>query len=432
MSKDNVIAWSKRVGTPIADPLTEVLQRGARRLLAEAVETEVEQFLAQHQGLIDEAGRARVVRNGYLPPRAIQTVIGEVEVEVPRVRDRGGAQASEAVRFGSAIIPRYLRKSASLEELIPCLYLKGISTGDFQEALKALMGERAEGFSAATVSRLKAGWIEEVRRWQKRDLTGKPYVYFWADGIDFGIRAEHERACALVVIGATAQGEKELVALEEGFRESTESGRDLLADLKARGLERAPALAIGDGALGFWKALTDVYPTTAWQRCWVHKTANVLHKLPHALQDKAKADVQEIGMAENRADAEKACQAFIERYGAQYPKAAECLSKDRDTLLRFYDFPAEHWVHIRTTNPIESTFATVRLRTDKTRGCVTRLTFLALVFQLLRSAQQRWRRLTGSEQLAEVIRGVAFVDGVRADQRDKLNEEDANLNQQAA
>jgi putative transposase len=376
--------------------------------------------------------KARRVRNGYLPPRAIHTGIGEVEIQVPRVRDRGGAQAAEPLRFGSAIIPRYLRKSASLEELIPCLYLKGISTGDFQAALQALIGERAAGFSAATVSRLKAGWIDEVKRWQNRDLSGQHYVYLWADGIYFSIRAEHERACALVVIGATAQGEKELVALDEGFRESTESWLDLLRDLKVRGLERAPALAIGDGALGFWKALQEVYPTTAWQRCWVHKAANVLNKLPQALQDKAKTDLQAIWMAESRAAAEQAFQGFLDRYGAKYPKAAECLTKDRETLLRFYDFPAQHWSHIRTTNPIESTFATVRLRTDKTRGCVTRLTLLALVFQLVRSAQSRWRRLTGSEHLAEVIRGGAFVDGVRADQREKPNEEDANLNQQAA
>jgi transposase-like protein len=412
MSKDNVVSLPNPAVTPVLDPLTEVLQQGARRLLAEAVEAEVERFLEQHREQRDEAGRQRIVRNGHLPLRTLQTGIGGINVEVPRVRDRAAAPA-EPIRFTSGIIPKYLRKSASVEALIPCLYLKGISTRDFQEALAALVGPTAAGFSAATVSRLKAAWEEELRQWQRRELQGKQYIYLWADGIYFSLRSDTERACVLVIIGATAQGQKELVALEEGFRESTASWQDVLQDLKRRGLTAAPALAVGDGALGFWGALREVYPSTSWQRCWVHKTVNVLDKLPKRLQSQAKTALQEIWMAATRQEADRVFDAFLTQYGAKYPKAVQCLAKDRDTLLTFYDFPAEHWIHVRTTNPIESTFATVRLRTVKTRNCVSRMTVLTMVFKLCQSAQPRWLRLRGVPRLAEVIRGVPFVDGVK-------------------
>lgn len=414
MSEDTVIAFANPASESATDPLTEVLRQGARRLLAEAVEAEVEQFLAQYQGLRDAGQRQQVVRNGYLPERTVQTGIGPVEVKVPRVRDRGaGAAAESPIRFDSAIVPKYLRKSASVEKLIPCLYLRGISTQDFQHALAALLGVGAAGFSATTVSRLKAAWAEELTQWQQRDLSAKHYVYWWADGIYFHARAEAEQGCVLVLMGATAEGRKKLVALEEGFRESTASWAELLRGLKQRGLTQGPALAVGDGALGFWAALREVYPATRAQRCWVHKTVNVLDKLPKSQQAKAKAALHEIWQAATRAEAQHALDTFVQQYEAKYPKATDCLVKDRDSLLAFYDFPAEHWGHLRTTNPIESTFATVRLRTVKTRNCLSRKTLLSMVFKLCQSAQQRWLRLRGIERLAEVLAGVAFVDGVR-------------------
>ena len=380
-------------------------------MLAQTVEAEVEAFVAAHTHIRDKEGRRLVIRNGYLPERTIQSGIGDIAVKAPRVRDRSGS----GIRFTSAILPPYLRRTKSIEELIPWLYLKGISTGDFSEALAALLGPDAPGLSATTVSRLKEVWQGELEAWQGRDLTGKRYVYFWVDGVYFQARLEQARQCFLVIIGADEAGNKELVGLWDGFRESEQSWSELLLELKSRGLEMGPKLVVGDGALGFWTALRKIHSETRQQRCWVHKTANVLNKLPKSLQKQAKQRLHEIWMAEGRDDAGKAFDLFIDSYQAKYPKAAECLAKDRGALLAFYDFPAEHWIHIRTTNPIESTFATVRLRTAKTRGCLSRETASTMVFKLTLCAQRKWRRLNGSNWLAHVIEGVKFEDGIKVD-----------------
>ena len=408
MKNDKVVTL-KNPGVPgtVRDALTEVLREGAQQLLSQAIETEVAEFLAKYRDARDDAGHRRMVRNGYLPARTIQTGIGEVPVKAPRVRDREGL-----IRFTSSILPPYLRRTKTIEELLPWLYLKGISTGEFGEALTALLGRDAPGLSPGTVSRLKAAWAGEHKRWGSRSLKGRQYVYLWVDGIHFGVRLEEANQCILVVIGATVDGKKELVALSDGFRESEDSWKEVLRDLKRRGLTVDPKLAVGDGALGFWKALPQVYGETRTQRCWVHKTANVLNKLPKHLQPKAKSDLHQIWMAATRADAQAAFDAFLVAYEPKYPKAAECLAKDQDALLAFYDFPAEHWVHLRTTNPIESTFASVRLRTAKTRGCVSRTSILSMTFKLVKSAESRWRHMKGSERLHEVITGVMFKDGV--------------------
>jgi putative transposase len=395
-----------------ADPLTEVLRQGAQRLLTQAIEAEVAVLLAQYANRHDPQGRQAVVRNGYLPEREVHTGIGAVRVKVPRVRDRSGL----GIRFHSALLPPYIRRSKSLDALLPWLYLQGVSTGDFSEALQALLGPEAPGLSPATISRLKQGWHEELTQWQGRSLTGKRYVYFWVDGVYFETRLEEARHCILVIIGADPTGQKELVGLWDGYRESEQSWKEFLLDLKSRGLAQGPTLAIGDGALGFWKALRHVYGQTRWQRCWVHKTANVLDKLPKDLQPQAKQRLQAIWMAPDRRRAEMAFDLFIASYEAKYPKAAECLAKDREVLLAFYGFPAEHWGHIRTTNPIESTFATVRLRTDKTRGCLSRTTMLAMVFKLWQSAAKRWHRLRAAHYLPEVMNGMTFKDGIRVEQ----------------
>lgn len=396
---------------PGQDVLTDLLRDGARRLLAQAVEAEVAAWIDDHAHLKDDRGRRQVVRNGHLPERAIQTGIGAVEVQQPRVRDRRPADQREA--FTSAILPPYLRKTRSLEGLLPWLYLKGVSTGDFSEALQAILGPDAPGLSATTITRLKAAWEDEFAAWSKRSLEGKRYVYVWADGVRFNIRLEGGRQCILVLMGATAEGKKELIAVADGYRESEQSWKELLLDVKSRGLEVEPSLAIGDGALGFWKAIRQVWETTREQRCWVHKSANILDKMPKGVQPKAKAALHNIYGAETRAEAEKAFDLFVTTYGAKCPKATECLVKDRGTLLRFYDFPAEHWVHIRTTNPIESVFSTVRLRHDKTKGSGSRVACLTMVFKLMESASKGWRSLNGSPLLAEVVKGTVFIDGVR-------------------
>jgi transposase-like protein len=407
--EDNLVEYKNPgIALPVADLLTEVLRNGARELLQQAVEAEVAEFIERHLELKDERERQRVVRNGYRLERTIQTGIGEVAVKAPRARDREGE-----IKFRSSILPAYLRRTRSIEELLPWLYLKGLSTGDFSEALAALLGKDAPGLSAATISRLKEVWKGEYERWSQRDLTGKNFVYIWVDGVHFGVRLEDASQCILVIIGATADGKKELLAMLDGYRESAESWKELLLDLKQRGLTVDPKVAVGDGALGFWKALPQVFGSTREQRCWVHKTANVLNKLPKGQQGKAKAALHEIWMAESRAAAEQAFDHFLLSYEAKYAKAAECLAKDRDTLLTFYDFPAEHWIHLRTTNPIESTFATVRLRTAKTRGCVSRASILAMVFKLTKSAEQRWRKLKGAARLAQVLEGVRFKDGLQ-------------------
>ena len=363
------------------------------------------------QSIVTSKGRRQVVRNGYLPERKITTGVGEVSVTQPRVRDH--RTADEVEKFSSKILPPYLRKTKSIEELIPWLYLKGVSTGDFSEALASLLGENAKGLSAATVTRLKKVWEGEFEEWNKRSLADEEYVYVWADGVHFNIRLEEDRQCILVLMGATKDGKKELIAIADGYRESEQSWKTLLLDVKARGLAVDPKLATGDGALGFWKAIRKIWPKTREQRCWVHKTANVLDKMPKRLQPRAKEILHDIWMADTRENANKSFDQFIATYKAKYPKAVECLTKDRDVLLTFYDFPAEHWIHLRTTNPIESTFATVRLRTKKTKGSGTRTACLTMVFKLMQSAQKRWRALNGSERIPDVVQGVPFVDGVK-------------------
>jgi transposase-like protein len=393
------------------DSLTEVLRDGARALLARAVEAEVAEVLAKYAELETDDGRQRLVRHGHLPEREIMTGIGPVAVRQPRVRDRASA-GEERIRFTSAILPPYARRSRSLEVLIPVLYLKGISTGDFEEALAALLGKDSGGLSASTIARLKDAWSDEHARWSQRDLSAKRYVYFWVDGIHVQSRLEDDAQCLLVIIGATPEGKKELVGLIDGVRESAQSWKELLLDLKRRGLAMGPELAVADGALGFWKALAEVWPKTGEQRCWVHKTANVLNRLPKSLQGKAKRALQNIWMAETRKDAEAAFDAFADIYRAKYDKAVKCLTKDRHVLLAFYDFPAEHWKHLRTTNPIESTFATVRHRTTRSKGCLSNKTALAMTFKLAQSAETSWRRLRGYNQLPKIVMGVKFNDGV--------------------
>jgi putative transposase len=392
--------------------MTEILRAGAQKMLADMIQAEVEDWLVKRAHLRDEQGRRQVVRNGYLPEREITTGVGQVQVKQPRVRDRRGADESEP--FTSKILPPYLRKTKSIEELIPWLYLKGISTGDFSEALKALLGPDAPGLSATTVTRLKAVWEEEYREWSKRSLEGKQYVYVWVDGVHFNIRLQEDRQCILVLLGATADGKKELIAVADGYRESEQSWLGLLLEVKGRGMAMDPKLAIGDGALGFWKAVRQVWPNIREQRCWVHKTANVLDKLPKRLQEEAKQKLHDIWMAETKQHAHEAFDLFVKTYEAKYPKAVECLVKDREVLLAFYDFPAEHWLHLRTTNPIESTFATVRLRTKRTKGSGSRTACLSMVYKLMQSASKKWRLLNGSELIPEVIRGIPFIDGIRA------------------
>jgi putative transposase len=411
MSQNSAVAFPHPQAAS-ADPLTEVLRQGARRLLAQAVEAEVETLLACYADERDEQGRQAVVRNGYLPEREVQTGIGAISVQVPRIRDR----SSQGIRFHSSILPPYMRRARSVEALLPWLYLKGVSTGDFSEALASLLGPDAPGLSASTISRLKETWQGELKAWKHRDLSTKRYVYFWVDGIYFEARLEEAKQCMLVIMGSDVTGKKELVGLWDGYRESQQSWQELLLDLKQQGLAQGPSLAIGDGALGFWKAMRQVYGETRRQRCWVHKTANVLNYLPKGKHPQAKQHLQNIWMAANQKEAEKAFDYFVSAYGAKYPKAVECLSKDRDVLLTFYDFPAEHWVHIRTTNPVESTFATVRLRTGKTRGCLSRETTFTMVFKLCLSAEKRWRRLNGAEQMSALITGAKFQDGVRVEE----------------
>ena len=405
MSDSNVIKLAQPGA--FTNSLTEILRNGARALLTQAVEAEVAEFLATHADLKTEMGQQRVVRHGHLPQREIMTGIGPVAVRQPRVRDREAAEG-ERIRYSPSIVPPYARRSKSLEVLIPVLYLKGISSGDFEEALAALVGKDARGLSASTIARLKEAWTEE----HTRDLSAKRYVYCWVDGIHLEARLEEQAQCILVIIGATPEGRKELVGFTDGMRESSQSWRDLLLDLRRRGLTTAPQIAVADGALGFWKALGEVWPTTREQRCCVHKTANILNKMPKSLHTKAKRALQEIWMGETKKDAVKALEAFVETYQVKYKRAADCLTKDRDALLAFYDFPAEHWKHLRTTNPIESTFATVRHRTIRSKGCLSNKTALAMVFKLVEGAQKNWRRIDGHNQLPKLIQGIRFTDGI--------------------
>ena len=420
MTQDNLVKF-KTPETPenFSDALSALIRSGAQQIIAQAVEAELNELLSEHRALRDDLGRQAVVRNGYLPARTITTGVGEVEVQVPKVRDRSGS----GIKFNSTLLPPYLKRSRSVEEVLPWLYLKGVSTGDFAEALSALLGPEAKGLSSATISRLKAKWQEEHSAWQTRSMRHKRYVYVWADGIYFNIR-DDERQCILVMIGVTDTGHKELLGMETGYRESALNWKTLMLRLVDQGLQHDPLLAIGDGALGFWKALPQVWPTTQTQRCWVHKTANVLNKLPKKLQPNAKSGLWEIYRAETKTDANQAFNRFLKTYQAKYPEASECLDKDRDVLLAFYDFPAEHWKHIRSSNPIESTFSTVRLRTKKTRGALSKTTVTPLVFKLVQSAQKRWLRIRGFKLLGDVVEGVQFRDGIRQEEEKAIADQE--------
>ena len=403
---------SLRQPDTIDDPLTSILRSGARRLLAQAIEAEADALLATMKGMQLPDGRDRLVRHGHGPKRVVQTGIGPVAVQRVRLRDRGADQAAERIRFTSAILPRWARRTRSLDALLPILYLRGVSMGDFQEALGALLGKDAPNLSPSVIARLRSEWEADYSGWQRRDLSARRYVYVWADGVYLQARMEPQAECMLVLIGATPEGKKELLGFQVGVRESAQSWRELLVDLKARGLAIAPELATGDGALGFWKALEEVSPTTRHQRCTVHKTANVLDKLPKSVQPAAKADLREIWAAPDRTTAEAAIATFADKYAAKYEKAVTCLIKDRDALLTFYDFPAEHWDHLRTSNPIESVFATVRHRTVRTRGALSQDTARLMVFKLVMAAAKTWRRLKGENQLPKVVQGVKFTNGV--------------------
>ena len=408
MSKGTRMAWENQVCESSNAALEDILRQGARDMLQKAIEAEVADYIEANKDVVDEGtGRRMVVRNGRLPGREIQSGLGPIPISQPRVNDR-----REGMKFTSSILPPYMRRAPSIEALIAILYLKGVSTSDFPEALKAILGEKAAGLSASTIVRLKEVWQGEYEAWAGRDLSARQYVYFWVDGIYFNVRLSDDRPCLLVVMGATQEGMKELVGLWDGERESKLSWLEFLRELKRRGLQRGPALCVGDGALGFWAALREVFPASRQQRCWAHKTANVLDNLPKKAQPAAKRLLQEIYMAETKKAALAAWDEFMERYRAKYPRACECLAKDKDVLFTFYDFPAEHWIHLRTTNPIESTFATVRHRTRQTKGCGSRLATLSMVFKLSLEAEKRWRKLNGSELIAKVISGVRFQDGL--------------------
>jgi transposase-like protein len=409
MSKDK---GKEAVGlSEIGLGLDELIRRGARRVIQEAIEVELAELLEQFSNVKTLSGQRAVVRNGYLPQREVLTGAGPIAVKVPKVRDRSGS----GVKFNSAIVPPYVRKSPRVSAALPWLYLKGISTGDMSEALSVLLGEEAKGLSANVVSRLKAQWADEHASWNQRDLSAARYVYWWVDGIHTGLRSEgSDGQCLLVIIGVTPDGRKERVAIGDGYRESKASWAEVLLDLKSRGLQAGPLAAVGDGAMGFWAALEEVFPATRTQRCWFHKMGNVLNALPKSQHGRAKADLQAIWMAATRADAYAAFDRFVTIYSAKYPKATGVLTKDRDSLLTFYDFPAEHWQHIRTTNAIESTFATVRHRTTRTRNCVSRATFLGLAFKLIEDAEKTWRRINGAEHIELLLKGVAFKDGTPA------------------
>ncbi len=407
MKTDNVVQLSSPdAAQPARSILDEIVREGARKMLQSALEAEVADYVAQFSNVVDTDGRRVVVRNGHLPERELVTGVGPVSIQQPRVRDRSGTQ-----KYTSKLLPPFLRRLPSVDALIPVLYLKGISTNDFSDALSSILGDRAAGLSSTNIVRLKEGWTKEYENWSKRDLSAKRYVYLWADGIYFNVRLDKDRPCILVIMGATADGKKELIAVWDGERESKASWATVLRDLKHRGLTTSPKLATGDGALGFWSALEQEYPETKQQRCWVHKTANLLDKIAKSLQPDAKKLIHEMYMAPTLVDAKKAFEEFKKRFTAKYPKAVECLTKDEDVLFTFYSFPAEHWIHLRTTNPIESTFATVRHRTRQTKGCGSRKATMAMVFKLGLAAQKRWRRINGHQLIAQLIEGVTFVDG---------------------
>jgi len=417
MTENRVVCLRQK--DKIDDPLTEVLRSGAKRLVMQAVEAEFAAFLDLYADEKLPDGRQRVVRHGRDPARTIQTGIGPVEVEKPKARDRGAAESGERVRFTSAILPKWARRTKSLDALLPALYLRGISAGDFQEVLTALLGKDAPNLSPSVIARLKSEWEGEYQHWQARDLSARRYVYVWADGVYLQARMEPQAECMLVLIGATPEGRKELIGFQPGLRESAQSWKELLVGLKARGLSIAPEVAIGDGALGFWKALDETLPATRHQRCWLHKTLNVLDKMPKSVQPNAHRDLREIWQAPDRAKAEAAMTTFAEKYAPKYQKAVDCLTKDCDAMLAFYDFPAEHWDHLRTTNPIESVFSTVRHRTVRMKGALSQDTARLMVFKLIMSASKTWRRLKGQNQLPKIIEGVTFRDGIEVARQDK-------------
>lgn len=408
MKKDNIINYQNPLQNLVTDALSNFLRSSAQKMLQLAIEEEVQNFITSYQDKLLNNGNKQIVRNGYLPERNIQTGIGEMAVKVPRVRDRG----KENISFTSNLIPQYMRRTVTMDVLLPLLYLKGISTKDFADSFEPILGSRPKNLSPNVISRLKAGWHDQYLLWQRRDLSKKKYVYFWADGVYLQARMESEKNCILVIIGVDEYGKKEVVAIDDGFRESKESWQGLLLDLKSRGLKQAPKLAIGDGALGFWGALTEEYPDTLQQRCWVHKTVNILNKLPKSQQAKAKQMIHNIYMAASREEAESAWKKFISAYSAKYPKATECLLKSEKELLAFYDFPGEHWIHLRTTNPIESTFATVKHRTRKSRNCFSRNTIIAATYKLFMEAEKRWKPLRGKNRIAQVINMEKFIDGI--------------------
>ena len=412
MSKHNVVEFDRPAG--MDDPLMGLLRSGARQLIQQAVEIELQTFLAQYSDRVTDEGHSAVVRNGYLPERPLQTGIGPVTVKIPKVRSRAG----EPVTFHSALVPPYVRKTRSLEAALPWLYLKGVSTGEMASALKVLVGSEAEGLSASTVARLKQKWKGEYESWRNQDWSNDDWVYLWADGIYSGLRSSEDKLCALVVIGVNERGEKHFLAIEDGIRESTQSWREVLLRLKSRGVN-TPKLAVGDGALGFWSALDEIYPQTRQQRCWVHKTRNVLNALPKRTQPKAKDSLHEIWQAATREDAQAAFDLFVKTYEAKYPKATACLEKDREELLVFYDFPAQHWQSLRTTNPIESAFATIRHRTKRSKGCLTRDGMLHMLFKLGMCAEKNWIKLRGFNCLAKVITGIQFKDGIEVQTEDR-------------
>jgi transposase-like protein len=413
MSKSTVVEFKDR--ETITDPLSEMLKAGAKQLIHQAVEAELAGLLSEHAHRKTGDGRSTVVRNGYQPERDILTGIGSVPVRIPKVRSKDGPP----VTFHSALVPPYVRKTRSIESALPWLYLKGISTGEMGAALKVLVGNDAEGLSASTISRLKKEWGKQYDEWCSASLSKDQWVYIWADGIYSGLRAEKEKLCALVIIGVNERGQKQFLAIEDGTRESTQSWREVLLQLKGRGMN-SPQLAVGDGAMGFWSAIEEVYPETRHQRCWVHKTANILNHLPKTAQPKAKKALHQIWMAETRTNAGNAFDLFVESYEAKYPKATLSLQKDREELLAFYDFPAMHWQSIRTSNPIESTFGTIRHRTKRTKGCLNRDGMLHMMFKLSQCAQQKWIRLRGFDYLAKVIEGVKFKDGIEVTSENQM------------
>lgn len=401
-----------RQSDSVDDTLTELARDGARRMIAAAMHAEIDEFVARFEHLTLRDGRQRLVRHGHAPECKIQTGIGPIDVKRPKVRDRADVPGEEKIRFTSTILPKWARRSKSLDALLPVLYLRGISTGDFQEVLAALLGKDAPNLPHSVIARLTASWDAEYEAWRKRVLSARRYVYIWADGIYLQARMEPNAECMLVLIGATPEGKKELIGFEVGTRESAQSWHELLVDLKARGLAIAPELAVGDGALGFWKALDEVFPATRHQRCWLHKRGNVLNAMPKSIGPQVKSDLNDICRAPDREKAIAALETFVEKYGTKYAKAVDRLTKDREALLAFFDFPAEHWDHLRTTNPIESVFATVRHRTVRTKGTLSQQTAKLMVFKLVMASAKTWRRLKGQNQLPKVITGVSFRDGV--------------------